>query len=339
MKKRMISIFLVLLLGVMIIVPAGAAEVEVLYEEHNMILHGFSYSTDGKNIDSSYLFEIKVDIEVLEEKAYLSVISGPEELDCTQLTLIELEKCIEGLYYQDVGGGISVYLEYVGETALIDIIVGDRAYAFGGDRLEKVRNYITSTTQHMNAGDNINGTVEQAEVNATATGLVKSKSTSSMRYAAYWNPTRSNRLYLLVNTVGTRYGEWVSGVKITGGSVPSSYVIVGANPTGSNSSGANDVLSVIDFLINSTTSFAVYMPSVSGTQMSTINGNKFTFNLQLYYPWNSLNYTGSSTVNQSNGIAMYLFLDHNGVKPIPTGTLILTTHVAATGTFTQSMAL
>lgn len=302
-------------------------------------LAGFRYILEDTSyeIDSTYHYNINLEITNGIKGPTISILSSPEELKNFNLSCIPLTKMSESFFQAEFSNGQgTIYLEYDKTGPLVDIVIGNKIYAFGGEkRIDKVKHYLE--TNWVCEDPVIAGQIPSNISKGTSTGCVKTASNTNIRFAAYWNPTKSNRLALLVNSVGTRTAEWISKIQILSGSVPSSYVIASANPSGSQSSSGNFV-SFLQYLISVTTSVNVWLPGVSGSSLSSIYHNTFSFNLPMYVAWNNMHYTYTSSNGQTNGMLMYLFLDHNGVSPVPTGTVKLTTHVAATGTFTYTLS-
>ena len=287
MKKRMITTFLVLCLSISFVLPVGAANFPDK-ETETISLEGFSYNSDGSNIDEEYRYTVVADVSVEENSAFVSLKDVPDELSQYDLSEIELKKLDDNIYNQKLNDNIDVYLEKMNDCTILDVVVKDRVYAFGGERLDKVNEYVkTQKSDSIEKKDfsSINPDTSISPM-ATATGRVKAITHENIWFQAYWNPTNSNRLALLVNTVGERYGEWVSGIQITNAQVPNSYVIVSTNPSGNITGGNGNFISALTFLLNTRQYLKVWLPSYSGRPVSSTNANKFQFNLDLYAKWN-----------------------------------------------------
>lgn len=306
-------------------------------QKQDVVLTGFSYNTDGTNIDNNYSYNITADVTLQDGTAYLNIKDKPDIFSEYDFSALTLKSDGDNIYSCFPSENVSITLEQLENRTLIDIVIGDRAFSFGGNRLNAVKAYaanlIAGNSLTSSEETNLGNTVQP---NATAAGTVKTKFNDQLRLQAIWNPTRSNRLCLLVNTVGQRYLEKVQRVQIPDGKVPASYVIMSANPSGATS--GTDFTSFLTYLVSTVTEISVWMPSFSSGTMSTINRNAFTFDLRMTTPWDNLNYSVANGKPSTNGILMYLFLDTNGVTPAPTGTLKVSTYVSLTGSFTYTLS-
>lgn len=335
MRKLLCSILTLFMILTVIPVTAFADGQATLYSGE---LNGFSYyiGDDECFVDSEKDYCISLNITQLGGVKQISISNRPDELEEYDLTnLIANEMSDESLMADFDNGNGSIYVEFCNENPLVDICIGNYVYAFGGvNRIEKVEEYLESNYYESDASSGC--LQEENSITATA-GRVKLKSNDKIRLEASWKPANSNELDILINTVGSRTLEKVTKIQISNGTVPSSYVIMGANPSGSSGSSSN-FTSFISFLINATTPMKVWLPAVSSGTTSWYNGNTFGFNVSMTVDWNSMNYTYSSSTGKTNGMVVYLFLNSNGVTPTPTGTVKLTTHVPATGTFYYTLA-
>ncbi|MGM9574835.1 MAG: hypothetical protein ACI3VE_02895 [Oscillospiraceae bacterium] len=335
MRKLLCSILTLFMVLTVIPVTAFADGQVTLYSGE---LNGFSYyiGDDECFVDSEKDYCISLNITQFGGVKQISISNGPDELEDYDFTnLIANEMSDESLVADFDNGNGSIYIEFCNENPLVDICIGNYVYAFGGvNRIEKVEAYLTSNYQVVASE---NGYVYEENAAMASAGRVKLKSNDKIRLEASWKPANQNELDLLINTVGSRTLEKVTKIQISNGAVPSSYVIAGANPSGASGSTSNFV-SFFNFLINATTPIKVWLPAVSSGTTSSYSGYQFSFNVSMNVDWNSMNYTYSSSTGKTNGMVLYLFLNHNGVTPTPTGTVKLTTHIPATGTFYYTLA-
>lgn len=340
MKKRMMSMALCLCMALSLAVPTGATNLSEP-ENETLTLKGFSYSMDGSSIDKDYSYTVDADVVIDGESAYVSIEDAPDELAQYDLTNLEMEKVGDNSYIHRLNDNVEIFLEKTdGSATLLDITVNDRAYAFGGDRLSKVSDFIEEQKSDNTETTSIEDANQDTSISprATTAGIVCTRTSNKLKFQASWIPANKNQLSLMVNTFGSNYADGnlpsrITALKFENGKVPSSYVIVSANPSGAVGSVNFD--SFIDFMINSLTPIKVWHPSYSAGTTSTTNGNNFTFNLKMNATWSSLNYVSSAAKKQ--GIMMYLFLNHNGVSPVPSGRIVATVHVNATGYFTETL--
>ena len=327
MKKRVLSLLLALAMCLSLSIPAFAAEMAT----NAISLAGFLYNTNGSFIDNNYDFSLAatvteangtVTLKNLRISSNDTAIAIPN-----QVTLHEVE---DGVYVANsLGNDTSIILESNHSEYYIDVVIGETCIAFGGNRLQAISSHFLTTSESILIQE------QGASITSTSADSLFTKSGNGLRIQAIWNPASDNRLALRINTVGYRAGEWISRIQITGGSVPSSYVIKSANPSGSTGNTDSNFASFLTYLIGFT-SYSVFLPSFSApNNASYINGNYFSFDISPYIPWNDMNYTTSTS---SNGMLMYLFLDHNGATPTPAGTLKITEHVSGVGTTSVSLS-
>lgn len=258
---------------------------------------------------------------------------SPSNEELVVPTEVIADKVSDTTYTTEVSGtGISIIVEKHNKEYYIDISNDTKCFSFGGDRLQKMTALFSSLAS-ISSEIEIQNETPNAEIMATSAGRVLSKSGNGLKIEAYWNPSNDKELAIRFNTTGSRTGEWISRVRITGGYVPSSYVIKSANPTGINSS--PDFSVPLSYIFNSL-KYNIYIPSFSTvTSVSSTNGNTFAFDISPYVSWNSLNY---STSTSCKGVLMYLYLNKNGDKPVPHGKLTITEHIAATGNVNVSLS-
>ena len=328
MKKRVLSLLLALTMCLSLSVPAWANEIGL----NTISLTGFSYNTSGSSIDNNYDFLLTATATETSNTITLRHLSISSSNSIAiaipnQVTLYEVE---DNIYVANsLGNDTSIILESNHSEYYIDVIIGDNCIAFGGNRLHVISSHFLTRSNDILAQP------QTATVTSTPAGSLFTTSGNGLRIQAIWNPANNNRLALRINTTGYRAGEWISRIQITGGSVPSSYVIMSANPSGSTGNTNSNFASFLTYLIGFT-NYSVFLPSFSApNNASYINGNYFSFDISPYIPWSDMNYTTSTS---SNGMLMYLFLDHNGVTPTPTGTLKITEHVSGVGTTSVSLS-
>ena len=337
MKKRMMSMALCLCMALSLAVPAGAVNLSKP-ENETLTLKGFSYNMDGSNIDKDYSYTVDADVVIDGESAYVSIEDAPDELAKYDLPNLEMEKIDDTAYIHRLNDDVEVFLEKTEtDSTLLDIIVNDRAYAFGGDRLDKVTEFIE--TKNSNTTPDVVSIDPGTSISPRATnaGRVISILHKKILFQAYWDPAKNNKLYMIVNTKGSYYTDApltsvVTGLKFENGKVPSSYDIVATNPSGSTGSNSN-FENFYQFLVNTLSPVKIFLPTYTPATKSSADANTFTFNLDFQASWESLN----GTANERNGIGMRLFLDHNGVSPVPSGKITLSIRVTATGYFTETM--
>lgn len=328
--KKFIAMLLTLIMCASLCVPAFAAEAGT-----QVSLSGFSYEMDGSRIDSKYDYTLNARVIETADHLRLTNISVSPTVDGLNLPAeVTADKMNESTYSAEITGtGVSFIIEKYSDEYYIDITNDTECYSFGGDRLQKMVNLFAELANAANTEDELQDASQGIETMATAAGRVLSKTKNGLKIEAYWNPDDEKELAIRVNTSDSRVGEWIKRVRIRDSYVPSSYVIKSANPTGINES--SNFVKYCEYVYNKVT-FFVFVPAYSTiTSISSTNGNCFTFDISTYVSWNSLNY---STATRSNGVLFYLFLNKNGVKPVPHGKLVITEHVAATGTVDVSLS-
>lgn len=294
-------------------------------------LSGFSYSMDGSSLDSEYRYSLSA--TAYENDDYL-ILNDLKILSDQQVetfpSCITLDRVGPSVYSTDIRNlNLSVIVEMNHPEPYIDVFSDNTCIAFGGFRANRLADYFDSRSYVQDA------VVQSPNTPAPLynSGRLSTKSNSSLKIETVWEPARSNRIDLRVNTLGSGVGEWVKRIQIKSGYVPSSYVISSANPTGINTS--SDFSSFLTYAVG-LTSYSIYLPSFSTTtSCSSINGSTFAFDISTYVKWSDMVYTEGQS---AKGMLFYLFLDHNGANPAPHGSLVVTSHVAAYGTMTYSLA-
>lgn len=323
--KKFIAMLLTLIMCASLCVPAFAAEAGT-----QVSLSGFSYEMDGSRIDSKYDYTLNARVIEGVDHIRLTNISVSPTSDKLNLpTEVTADKMNENTYSAEITGtGVSFIIEKYSDEYYIDITNDTECYSFGGDRLQKMVNLFAELANAANTEDELQDASQGIEPLKTAAGRMLSKSKNGIKIEAYWNPDTERQLSIRVNTIDYRVGEWVTRIKVTG-YVPSSYTITSANPTGINVE--PDYTQFLSYLLERK-EIHIFIPSFSTTtSVSSLNGNHFTFDISPHVSWTSMNY---STSTKANGMLMHLFLNKNGVKPVPHGTLAVTEHIVATGSVT-----
>lgn len=325
--KRLVALIMILVMTLSTSAFVFADEIVDTGRTQTIELSGFSYDIQGKSIDETNNYNMEFEYEVSYGNAEVKIpkIEGVTEAELETT----LDEVAENTYSKTFDNGMCITLELIeGHGPILDIIQGDRVYAFGGDRREKVYAQIEDlkavqessrpTIQPMAAG-----------------GTMKTAKNSKVYMKAVWNPTKSNRLAIRVNTQGSQVAASVQGISIKNGKVPSVYVVKSLNPTGANTS-ANFV-NTLTYILNSTT-FPIKLPSFSNTPVSSCSGNNFSFSVNgMSVAWDKLNSTSDST-SGTNGMLFYVFLDDNlSTKPVPSGTISIRYRISATGTFDATL--
>lgn len=330
MKKRMYSLLLSVIMCLSLCVPGYASQTSLVE------FTGFSYNMDGSQIDSDYGYSCSANITESNGQLVVNNICIFPAIDGFSVpTQMILSESFDNTYEADIAGtNFSLIIEKHSNDYYIDIFNDTKCFAFGGNRLSKMTSYFSRTARNIDAVTEEQVTIgNKNEVMSDSDVALFTKTGNNLRIQAIWNPNRSNRLSLRVNTTSTGAGEWIKRIQIKNGAVPSSYVIVSANPTGiNNSSSFTEYLSYMLGFIE----YKVFIPSFSSTtSISSINQHTFTFDFSMGIAWGDIKY---STDTSSNGMLMHLFLDHNGVKPTPTGKLVITEHITAYGTATAFLS-
>lgn len=323
--KKFIAMLLTLIMCASLCVPAFAAEAGT-----QVSLSGFSYEMDGSRIDSKYDYTLNARVIEGVDHIRLTNISVSPTSDKLNLpTEVTADKMNENIYSAEITGtGVSFIIEKYSDEYYIDITNDTECYSFGGDRLQKMVNLFAELANAANTEDELQNASQGGELMATAAGRMLSKSGKGLKIEAYWKPDDEKQLSIRFNTTDSRVGEWITRIKVTG-YVPSSYTIRSANPTGINP--APDFSQIFSYFFN-LLEIKIAVPSFSTpTSVSSINQNNFTFDLSTHVAWTPMNY---STSTKAKGMVMHLFLNKNGVKPVPHGTLAVTEHIVATGSVT-----
>ena len=330
--KRVIAILTALTLilaSSACIFGAENGEKSVMTNGNECSFSGFSYEIHGKQVDKTDDYNATMIYQVLDDDKIKVEISASAGIIKENLSMILL-KSSENLYVGTLENGTTVNLEFLTNgQPILDIVKGDRVYAFGGDRRLAIESYITQLDREI---------ARQGEPTIQpmySGGTMKTASNSKVYMRAVWNPSKSNRLAIRVNTQGSQVGATVQSIQIKNGKVSSAYVVKSLNPTGANSS--SNFVKTLSYILDSVT-YYVKLPSFTDKPVSSCSGNSFSFNVTgMGANWNDMNSTSNSTAGV-NGMMFYVFLDDNlSTKPNPTGTINIRYRIVATGSFDASL--
>lgn len=324
MKKTILLLICLMVLSTSI-VSFGTEVNEECKNQKSLSLSGFAYDSNGQSIDKTDNYNVNLTyIKINEDEIQLRL--GKNNV-MNKSKIIRLVKSSEALYYCIEPDGTTYNFEFLENgNVILDIIKNGKVYAFGKNRRYSIEQYIQSLM-----GEKENPTISTRY----AGGSVKTKSNSKVYTKMVWNPTRSNRLAIRVNTQGSQVATTVQVITVKG-TVPSGYIVKSMNPTGANSSGA-----LLSYIINNATKY-VALPSIPVAPVSSCNGRSFSWTVNsLSTSWNKLNDTSDSgnPDNPGKGMMFYLYLDNNTTKnPAPTGTISIRYRITATGTFDATLS-
>ncbi|MDL2218329.1 hypothetical protein LJC27_06685 [Christensenellaceae bacterium OttesenSCG-928-M15] len=335
-NKRIIAIIIAVAILAMSAAPGFAASKESLDKEVRTIqLKGFSYSMDGRQIDQTNDLTLNVSYK-LGDNPWLS-IDGLNKLD-----ILRKGNAMERILLSEIGGNNyygdiklkdsvvgSVYLEMVNGDPIIDVLINDRNYAFGGNR----RTLVEKEMQKV-AAVNKEPSISEITPKAAA-GIIFTKSNSKIYCQAAFNPSKSNRVDIRVHTKSNQVTTWVNRCVISG-NVPPAYVIMSCNPAGLPAGSSVDWGYVINLILGNQ-ALALALPGQSARTLSTWANNRFTFDLNGNgVAWNDMH---DSSGSKRKGFAGYIFLDHNGGTPNISGSVKITYRVSLVGAFTETLDL
>lgn len=328
-KKRIRRFIAFLCVAVTIACQMSFAFADTM-NETDILLAGFSYSMDGSEIESECRYSMSATAYEYADRLELVnpvLLFGEQELPFP--SRVTLEKQNESMFSTYIPWlNLSMIIETNHSEYYIDVFSEEVCIALGGHRSERIANYFEKRTVIDTVDDSVLSSVEPMY----AANNLFTKTTGMLRLQAIWEPSKSNRIALRVNTMQGDAGEWVTRIRINDGYVPSSYVIASANPTGINTN--KDFTQVLSYILNRV-EYNIFIPSFNSvTSVSTTNGNKFSFDISTNVKLSDMRYKEGTS---ANGMLFYLFLDHNGVNPTPHGSLVVTTHVTAYGTMTYNL--
>lgn len=322
MKKKMMSLGLALVMCLTLCVPAFATTFTDNIHYEDVQLSGFSYHMDGSQVDTSYSYSILCDIDIHDGNAQISIdsLNTNEEIP---LKTFQLERLTDDMYVASISATSKIILDMTAGQLLVDVMSGDIAYAFGGNRLSEATEKLRTITI-----ENSKPSVCAMPALATAAqnNVIEEVRTSRLYFAAIWNPNNDNRLAFRVNTRGDLSGvNWLLDINISG-NVPSNYIIESANPSGTpihtgDEAGALNFLNALTYIPYVGQYINILLPCFvksGSTTMSSTYINQFEFRLNMKAAWNDMLYSSGST---ANGVLTYLFLNSSGGTPNPSGTV------------------
>lgn len=328
--KRIFCLVMSVLMCIVLCIPTFAYDIAIHKSDNSLqntiSLSGFSYNKMTKQVSKDYQYQIKALVNVNDFEPQLSITDAPEGFQ-NELTDLTLDKIANNIYQTHISSQKYVTLDMTTGQPLIDLVNGDKVYAFGGNRLSKISEYMERTKREY-----VNPKVMTRSIRRSGSFNIKTVESKFIRFQAFWDTTKSNKLSLRVNSLGEDYG---AGVLITGirvkGYVPESYVIVGANPTGINTK--PNFAATMSYLVSLGSPVTIYIPEFSSdTSISSLNQNHFELDLDVGVKWDDFIYESGS---EANGMLMHLFMDHNGETPYPSGTVDFDVHIAGFGTDTR----
>lgn len=324
--KKLVTLLLISMMILTTTVFSFGAEVEENKPE-TLSLSGFSYEIHGKDIDETDDYTATLSYQQLDAehiRVTIPIISGVLDKNINTILTYSSNNLYEGKLDDDT----FLTLEMLENGKLIlDVIKGNRVYAFGDNRRNPIENHIEEL---QNAE-----TIKPEITPMYASGAVKTKSNSKVYTKMVWNPTRDNRLAIRVNTQGKQIGTTVQGVSVEG-KVPSGYIVKSMNPTGANKDGA-----LLSYIIGSVIKY-IQLPPFPSAPIASCNGRSFKWTVNgVSYSWDKLADTSDSgnPDNPGAGFMFYLYLDNNtSTNPAPTGTISIRYRIVATGTFDATLS-